>query len=94
MSDYIECPKCGKKSVVQRKEDLYQCISCDFKRDFAKSTQSKSDKGIIWLGFIAVISAFYMLLARESFFNTPRFESQSAPVSSLEPTTVQARTGQ
>lgn len=30
----LECPKCGKKSLVKRQDDLYQCLSCDFKKDF------------------------------------------------------------
>lgn len=40
----LECPKCGKQSLVQRGSDLFACVSCDFKKDFAKPEKSESDE--------------------------------------------------
>lgn len=35
--DVIECPKCGKNTLVQRHADLYHCISCDFEKDLSNN---------------------------------------------------------
>ncbi|NJK37154.1 MAG: hypothetical protein HC835_08125 [Oscillatoriales cyanobacterium RM2_1_1] len=32
----LECPKCTRHSLVQRDENVYACINCDFKKDFAR----------------------------------------------------------
>jgi hypothetical protein len=45
-----ECPCCGKNSLIQRQDDLYQCLACNFKKDF-----SFLDIGKILLSFFAVI---------------------------------------
>jgi ribosomal protein L37AE/L43A len=29
----LECPKCGKYTVVQQDDNVYSCINCDFTRD-------------------------------------------------------------
>lgn len=31
----LECPKCGKHTIIQRNHDLFQCLNCDFMRDFS-----------------------------------------------------------
>ena len=33
--DGLECPKCGKHTIIQRSNDLFQCLNCEFKRDFS-----------------------------------------------------------
>lgn len=33
--DGLECPKCGKHTIIQRSNDLFQCLNCDFVRDFS-----------------------------------------------------------
>lgn len=56
--DILECPKCGGKTITQRRIDLYQCIGCDFERDFADPPEeSKADLPWFWLvgGAIAVL---------------------------------------
>jgi hypothetical protein len=35
MHDGLECPKCGKHTIIQRNNDLFQCLNCDFVRDFS-----------------------------------------------------------
>jgi hypothetical protein len=35
MHDGLECPKCGKHTIIQRNHDLFQCLNCDFVRDFS-----------------------------------------------------------
>ncbi len=36
----VECPKCGKHTVVRRNGDMFQCLNCDFRRDFSKFDSS------------------------------------------------------
>ena len=85
MSEYIECPQCGKKTIVQRQEDLYQCLACDFKRDFSLASKSKpqpkSDKGVFWLSIAAATIAFFLVRVRNPVPNTPSFQVQSSPTS-------------
>lgn len=38
----VECPKCGKRTIIQRGPDLYQCLSCDFTRDFSEPVAATS----------------------------------------------------
>jgi uncharacterized protein (DUF983 family) len=61
MNDSSECPKCGKKTLVKRHEDLYQCLSCDFKKDF--STPEPDDGGL--LGAIALIALLLAALMHQ-----------------------------
>ncbi|MDY7021597.1 MAG: hypothetical protein SWJ54_09575 [Cyanobacteriota bacterium] len=50
MQDGVECPKCGKHTIVQRNPDVFQCLNCDFQRDLSrgqykdKSRSSSSTK--------------------------------------------------
>lgn len=41
----IECPKCGKHTIVEQPTGTYRCIACDFKRDFSGDDESSSKKG-------------------------------------------------
>lgn len=66
MSEAIECPECGKKSVVRHKEELYECLSCNFKRDLSVSPKSEPksdmwDMGVLLVGLIAGLVAFFVL---------------------------------
>ena len=57
MSQHVlDCPKCSKKALVERRNDLYQCLSCDFKRDLDESKTSKSTNGdFVWILFMAFV---------------------------------------
>ena len=43
----LECPKCGKHTIVEQPTGTYRCIACDFKRDFGyeEYQSSKKDRG-------------------------------------------------
>ena len=43
VTDVIECPKCGKNTLVKRHADLYQCVSCDFERDFSENDHTQEE---------------------------------------------------
>jgi hypothetical protein len=43
MADISDCPSCGKKTLVHRRDELYQCLGCDYKKDFAAPPAPKSN---------------------------------------------------
>lgn len=43
----LECPQCGKHSLVQRTNDVYLCLSCNFKKDLAAPPPKKSSFNIV-----------------------------------------------
>ncbi|MGG6293553.1 hypothetical protein ACQ4M4_03930 [Leptolyngbya sp. AN02str] len=63
MPDIVECPKCGKCSIVSPSHKLYQCLSCDFKRDLSTQIPKRSpNQEFPWLLvvlFITLISFLY-----------------------------------
>ena len=73
----LECPQCSKHSLVQRTNDLYICLNCNFKKDFAAPEPEKSDFNVLpSLGIIALL-----LVLLRTFPNpiSPTFQSQSSP---------------
>lgn len=90
MAEVIECPVCSKKSVVQRKENLYHCLACNFHRDFSESpkSESKSDNAVLWVGLIAALVAFWLLQAISPVFNLPKpaVKSSAAPTATQDTT--------
>lgn len=49
-----ECPNCGKKGLIQRHDELYQCLVCDFKRDLAEKSSAFDVVRTLTLGFLVV----------------------------------------
>lgn len=80
MQDIVECPNCGKKSVVKRGDNVYECLACDFKRDFSKQPERKAEAGVFfWPTAIAAIIAFLILqVGRYAAQNNPNIEYQSS----------------
>lgn len=65
ISEAVECPKCSKQTLIQRNSDLYQCLSCDFERDFSQSqeedcSEENAGNGILMF-FLVVFSLFALL---------------------------------
>ncbi|WP_413165781.1 hypothetical protein ACL6C3_04710 [Capilliphycus salinus ALCB114379] len=66
ISEPMECPKCSKHTLIQRHSDLYQCVSCDFERDFSETVvedyqPEDNDGGGIWVFFLVVFTIFALL---------------------------------
>ncbi|MEL6137633.1 MAG: hypothetical protein AAFQ61_04890 [Cyanobacteria bacterium J06626_23] len=40
----VECPKCGKHTIVKSDDHLYRCLNCSFKKDLSPATLSPSLK--------------------------------------------------
>ncbi|MEA5518717.1 hypothetical protein [Limnoraphis robusta] len=45
MQERVECPKCGKGTIVQQHLDVFRCLNCDFKRDFSRSQDRDKNTG-------------------------------------------------
>lgn len=78
----IECPKCGKKTLIQRKNDLYQCLDCDFRKDFSEPPPPKLDaQTVLWYLLIAAISFLLLTQGTNSTLDTPTPLAQPIPES-------------
>jgi endogenous inhibitor of DNA gyrase (YacG/DUF329 family) len=61
LSSTIECPKCGKKSIVSHQTGIYQCLNCDFEKHLSSEVTSESSGG---LGeFLFAIAGFLVTAA-------------------------------
>jgi len=58
MPDLAECPSCGRKTLVTRNADLYQCILCDFKRDLSNVEKRSPNTEMPWL----LVIVFFILM--------------------------------
>ena len=38
----VECPKCGKHTIVKQDRHLYRCLNCSFKKDLSPAASSAS----------------------------------------------------
>lgn len=84
MSELTECPKCNKKSLVQRGNDLYECLYCDFKRDFTKPVSNSSSSDVSWLLYVVIITIILVLTQRQpnpqpSIYNPVPQSSEEMP---------------
>lgn len=37
----VECPKCGKRSIVRRSADLFECLNCSFHKELTPVSVSR-----------------------------------------------------
>lgn len=69
----IECPRCGKNSLVQRNDDLYQCLSCDFKRDLSSAKAAKEENNGFFglLVFVFFVTLLLKLVLPDTSYSNP-----------------------
>lgn len=53
-----DCPKCGKRTIVEHGDGNYECLSCGFKCSLSKSEESNKG-GSGSLVFAIVVLAFF-----------------------------------
>lgn len=58
--DALECPKCGKKVLVQESKTKYSCLWCNFSRDLVQR-ENKMDGAVPFFAILAML-AFLLLL--------------------------------
>ena len=74
MAQITECPNCGKKGLVQRGNDMFQCLSCNFSRDLSKSEQGNDVSWILIFGFSVAF-----LLKLMQVFDSPSPPAYQSP---------------
>ncbi|MCA1992430.1 MAG: hypothetical protein LDL41_10395 [Coleofasciculus sp. S288] len=89
-NNIIECPVCSKRTVVQPKANVYQCLACNFKRDFSKPSKPKSNIGFPLIATLAALLSLFILRAVYVFSNTPDMQQREVG-SSTAPTPTQHR---
>lgn len=82
MAQITECPNCGKKGLVQRGNDVFQCLSCNFSRDLS---QAERGNDISWV-LIAGLGIALLLKVVQVFdssqtpnYNNPNSRAAIAP---------------
>ena len=51
----MECPRCDRKGLVSRNNEVYKCVYCGFRRDLSNSGENV-DSILLWLiGLVIVI---------------------------------------
>lgn len=53
----MECPECGRNSLVKHSANVYQCLNCHFRRDLSDSLNSQSSLMFIVFLTIAILLA-------------------------------------
>jgi hypothetical protein len=82
MADNFECPKCNKKTLVQYKENHYECLECDFKK-VPPPPQPRPKNGLFWASLLAGTTVLLFLQTREDTLNTPNVEPQPPSISQV-----------
>lgn len=78
MAQITECPNCGKKGLVQRGNDTFQCLSCNFSRDLSDRDGRGSD--ISWVLITGLlIAAFFKLFQVFDPASLPSYNRSNSP---------------
>jgi uncharacterized protein (DUF983 family) len=77
MKDFTDCPHCGKKTLVMRNADVYQCLSCDFKRDFTKTENGSPNQDFPTLLVIVLVTLVVFLTQAQA--PAPPMQQPSSP---------------
>ncbi len=87
MADNTECPECGKNTVVRRTDNLYQCLCCNFRKDFSQPEPSKPENGngILWT--TAIASTIVLLLLQTQDYDRKMLNPENS--SFPKPTAMQ-----
>ncbi|MGC9505014.1 hypothetical protein [Baaleninema sp.] len=75
----IECPKCGRYTIVRQSETEWSCLNCNFSRDL-KHNQEESIDWLFVLGLIAIALVLVNELSRPPIRVRPASDDQSAAV--------------
>ena len=58
--EMVECPNCGKHSLVAQTRDKYSCLNCNFRRDLSRPYVGKG-AGDFFFGGIAGLGLLLLL---------------------------------
>lgn len=79
MLEGIECPKCGKHTIVKRSETLFQCICCDFKRDLEEKSQADGENSEnSWLNLLLTFLLIFVVFTLATASTFPETQKNSS----------------
>ena len=58
---HIECPRCGRHSVVLYSESIYVCLSCNWERDVSRHHHSRGDGPPAFLVLLALATVIVIV---------------------------------
>lgn len=58
----IECPRCGRHSIVIHGDSLYACLSCDWFRDLSHEREHRQSFSFPQFLFIAALAVLIIRL--------------------------------
>lgn len=62
VSSTLECPDCGKHSIVQHQETRYICLSCNWEKDLSKPVPPPPKPKLFSLPFWLGTGALLLLM--------------------------------
>ena len=82
MAQITECPNCGKKGLVQRGNDVFQCLSCNFSRDLSEAERGNDISLVLIVGLgVAVLLKVLQVFdsSQTPNYNSPNSRAAIAP---------------
>jgi len=99
MADISDCPGCNRKTLVNRKLDLFECLDCGFKKDFSKpetpvnNTSDMSREIISGLALGFIIYLIYVSSVTPSNSSRPKPHSGFLPTKTLRVNSIPVKGG-
>ncbi|MEL6224317.1 MAG: hypothetical protein AAFR31_16910 [Cyanobacteria bacterium J06627_8] len=57
----VECPKCGRHTIVELSPNIYHCINCNFERDLTHEPDDRKEGNS--LPIVAIIGTILLMIA-------------------------------
>jgi hypothetical protein len=57
----VECPKCGRHTIVELSPNIFHCINCNFERDLAHDSHEKEEGN--GLPILVIVGTILLLVA-------------------------------
>lgn len=53
----MDCPNCGRRGLVQKSDDIYQCLCCRFRANLSEPTWAK---GLVWTVITLILATLLL----------------------------------
>lgn len=62
MPTTLECPRCGKHTIVSYRDGVYTCLNCNFEKDLSTAPADGISLGSLMFGSAGVLVTLLLLL--------------------------------